>query len=41
MKNYEAPSIKMMQMNMKEDILALSFISGEGANEVYSPSSLF
>ena len=41
MKTYEAPSIKMMQMNMKEDILALSQISNEGATDVYNPSSLF
>ena len=32
---YSAPSIKMMQMNMEQAIMALSSLSDKGATEVY------
>ena len=41
MKTYSAPSIKTMRMEMKQDILAISAISNEGATEVMVPGSMF
>ncbi len=41
MKNYSVPSIKMMQMNMEQDILALSSLSDKGATEVMDVRSIF
>lgn len=36
MKTYSSPAIKTMRINYENDIMAVSTISPDGTNEVYS-----
>jgi hypothetical protein len=41
MKKYQIPSIKIMEMSMRCDLMTMSALDERGVNEVYAPAVVF